>query len=132
MSGSALTDGFHPAVLQKKIGCGTKGDSAFSGYQLLLEYFTFREKFMFIHLNGLENVSLPAGISGFDLEVVLSQPWSADLPVTDDALCLHCVPVINLLRLKPIHSSSMGWRANTCCARSVCRMGIRRYIQWMR
>ncbi|MBG0573195.1 type VI secretion system baseplate subunit TssF [Enterobacter hormaechei] len=25
-----------------------KGDSSFSGYQLLLEYFTFREKFMFI------------------------------------------------------------------------------------
>ncbi|XVV74457.1 hypothetical protein I5Z76_00762 [Escherichia coli] len=49
---------------------------------------------MFVHLNGLENVSLPAGISGFDLEVVLSQPWPADLPVTDDALCLHCVPVI--------------------------------------
>lgn len=24
MSGSALTDGFHPVVLQKKIGCGRK------------------------------------------------------------------------------------------------------------
>ncbi|EOW7663697.1 type VI secretion system baseplate subunit TssF, partial [Escherichia coli] len=56
--------------------------------------------FMFVHLNGLENVSLPAGISGFDLEVVLSQPWPADLPVTDDALCLHCVPVINLFTLE--------------------------------
>ncbi|HFO9198363.1 TPA: type VI secretion system baseplate subunit TssF, partial [Escherichia coli] len=56
--------------------------------------------FMFVHLNGLENVSLPAGISGFDLEVVLSQSWPADLPVTDDALCLHCVPVINLFTLE--------------------------------
>ncbi len=30
-----------------------EGESAFSGYQLLLEYFTFREKFMFVQLNGL-------------------------------------------------------------------------------
>ena len=29
-----------------------EGESAFSGYQLLLEYFTFREKFMFVQLNG--------------------------------------------------------------------------------
>lgn len=34
-----------------------KGESAFSGYQLLLEYFTFREKFMFVALNGLEQVA---------------------------------------------------------------------------
>ncbi len=33
-----------------------KAESAFSGYQLLLEYFTFRE-FMFVALNGLENGS---------------------------------------------------------------------------
>lgn len=31
-----------------------KGSSSFSGYQLLLEYFTFREKFMFAGLRGLE------------------------------------------------------------------------------
>jgi hypothetical protein len=34
-----------------------KGDSAFSGYQLLLEYFTFREKFMFVTLYGLEQLA---------------------------------------------------------------------------
>ncbi|EHS4494866.1 type VI secretion system baseplate subunit TssF, partial [Escherichia coli] len=91
---------FSPGGFAEEDRLWPKGDSAFSGYQLLLEYFTFREKFMFVHLNGLENVSLPAGISGFDLEVVLSQPWPADLPVTDDALCLHCVPVINLFTLE--------------------------------
>lgn len=35
-----------------------KGDSAFSGYQLLLEYFSFREKFMFVELRGLELAGL--------------------------------------------------------------------------
>ncbi|MGJ3449127.1 type VI secretion system baseplate subunit TssF, partial [Enterobacter sp. PTB] len=35
-----------------------KGASAFSGYQLLLEYFSFREKFMFVGLRGLEQLVL--------------------------------------------------------------------------
>lgn len=77
-----------------------KGESAFSGYQLLLEYFTFREKFMFVHLNGLENITLPAGTAYFDIEVVFSQVWQSDLPVTDSSLRLHCVPVINLFTLE--------------------------------
>jgi type VI secretion system protein ImpG len=77
-----------------------KGESAFSGYQLLLEYFTFRQKFMFVHLNGLENVTFPVGIAFFDIEVVLQSQWQSDLPVTDEALQLHCVPVINLFSLE--------------------------------
>ncbi|PLR46033.1 type VI secretion system baseplate subunit TssF [Chimaeribacter arupi] len=77
-----------------------KGESAFTGYQLLLEYFTFREKFMFVHLNGLETVSLPAGITHLDIEVVFNHQWQNDLPVTDEALYLHCVPVINLFSLE--------------------------------
>lgn len=77
-----------------------KGDSAFSGYQLLLEYFTFREKFMFVHLNGLDNITLPAGMAHFDIEIVFSQVWPGDLPVTENSLRLHCVPVINLFTLE--------------------------------
>lgn len=53
-----------------------KGDSAFSGYQLLLEYFTFREKFMFVTLCGLESLSLPLGATWFELDVVLCEAWS--------------------------------------------------------
>ncbi|WP_439958398.1 type VI secretion system baseplate subunit TssF [Rahnella sikkimica] len=77
-----------------------KGESAFSGYQLLLEYFTFREKFMFVNLNGLGDITLPAGIDYFDIEVVLSSQWQSDLPVIDDVMHLHCVPVINLFSLE--------------------------------
>ncbi|HCM9268382.1 TPA: type VI secretion system baseplate subunit TssF [Enterobacter cloacae subsp. cloacae] len=91
---------FSPSGFAEEDRLWPKGDSAFSGYQLLLEYFTFREKFMFVHLNGLENITLPAGIPGFDIEVVLNQQWPSDLPVTDDALRLHCVPVINLFTLE--------------------------------
>ncbi|WP_312686891.1 type VI secretion system baseplate subunit TssF [Kosakonia sp.] len=95
-----LDGGFSPGGFAEEDRLWPKGDSAFSGYQLLLEYFTFREKFMFVHLNGLENITLPAGIQGFDIEVILSEQWPTDLPVTEDALCLHCVPVINLFTLE--------------------------------
>lgn len=92
--------GFSPGGFTENDRLWPSGETAFSGYQLLLEYFTFREKFMFVHLHGLENVTLPAGTTGFDIEVVFSHLWPADFPVTNEALCLHCVPVINLFTLE--------------------------------
>jgi type VI secretion system protein ImpG len=44
-------------------GLWPKDSSSFSGYQLLLEYFTFREKFMFTGC-GLETVVFPAELRG--------------------------------------------------------------------
>jgi type VI secretion protein, VC_A0110 family len=91
---------FSPGGFQDDDGLWPKGETGFSGYQLLLEYFTFREKFMFVHLHGLEGITPPAGAPYFDVEVVLSQPWPSELPVTDEAIRLHCVPVINLFTLE--------------------------------
>ena len=42
----------------------------------------------------------PAGAEYFDIDVVFSTPWPSDLPVADDAVRLHCVPVINLFTLE--------------------------------
>ncbi|MBF2727143.1 type VI secretion system baseplate subunit TssF [Klebsiella pneumoniae] len=91
---------FSPGGFSEEDCLWPKGESAFSGYQLLLEYFTFREKFMFVQLNGRENITLPAGISHFTLEVVFSEVWQSDLPVSASSLRLHCVPVINLFTLE--------------------------------
>ena len=91
---------FSPGGFREEDALWPKGETAFSGYQLLLEYFTFRDKFMFVHLNGLEKIALPAGTAYFDIEVIFNQSWPEDLPVTDDALRLHCVPVINLFTLE--------------------------------
>lgn len=77
-----------------------KGDSAFSGYQLLLEYFSFREKFMFVTLQGLEQLELAAGTPWFELEVVLKEPWPHAYSPTAEHLRLHAVPVINLFALE--------------------------------
>ncbi|MDH4653358.1 type VI secretion system baseplate subunit TssF [Pseudomonas sp. BN606] len=88
-----------------------KGDSAFSGYQLLLEYFTFREKFMFVTLCGLERLELEDGTPWFELEVVLREAWPHDFEPRAEHLRLNSVPVINLfpleadpLRLDPLQS----------------------------
>lgn len=88
-----------------------KGDSAFSGYQLLLEYFGFREKFMFVTLHGLERLSLPEGVPWLELEVVLAEGWPHDFEPRAEHVRLHAVPVINLftleadpLRLDPLQS----------------------------
>lgn len=77
-----------------------KGDSAFSGYQLLLEYFSFREKFMFVTLCGLEHLQMAPDAAWFELEVVLREPWPADFDLSREHIRLHAVPVINLFALE--------------------------------
>ncbi|MFZ1874051.1 MAG: type VI secretion system baseplate subunit TssF [Chania sp.] len=77
-----------------------KGDSAFSGYQLLLEYFSFRPKFMFVELRGLETLGLNPDSRWFEIDIVLSEAWSSDLPFETENFRLHCAPVINLFPLE--------------------------------
>lgn len=77
-----------------------KANSSFSGYQLLLEYFTFREKFMFTGLCGLEKVTLPAELPWFEIEVVLAKRWQHDFTFNEKQLRLNCAPVINLYPLE--------------------------------
>lgn len=77
-----------------------KGDGAFSGYQLLLEYFTFREKFMFVTLHGLEHLNVPPDTPWFELEVVLREPWPHEFNLSAEHIRLHAVPVINLFPLE--------------------------------
>ncbi|EGT0678536.1 type VI secretion system baseplate subunit TssF [Citrobacter braakii] len=91
---------FSPGGFASEDSLWPKGDTAFGGWQLLLEYFTFREKFMFVHLNGLEKIMFPAGIDCFEIEVVLTQQWNSELPLGSENIRLHCVPVINLFTME--------------------------------
>jgi len=81
-------------------GLWKKADTAFSGYQLLLEYFSFRPKFMFVELRGLDAIGLTAASRWFEIDMVLSEAWSPDLPFETDNFRLHCAPVINLFTLE--------------------------------
>lgn len=77
-----------------------KPDNAFAGYQLLLEYFAFREKFMFVDLHGLNIRNVPEGCEYIDIEIILNQTWPIDMPFNKDNIRLHCVPVINLFDME--------------------------------
>ncbi|WP_122612997.1 type VI secretion system baseplate subunit TssF [Pseudomonas viridiflava] len=95
-----LTAHFAPKGFSDEDRLWPKGDSAFSGYQLLLEYFCFREKFMFVTLCGLEQLVIAPGTAWFELEVVLREAWPADLELTNEHIRLNAVPVINLFALE--------------------------------
>ncbi|MCC8374248.1 MULTISPECIES: type VI secretion system baseplate subunit TssF [Photorhabdus] len=92
--------GFSPLGFGDEERLWPKGDSAFSGYQLLLEYFTFREKFMFVALCGLEQLTIPDRTPWFELDVVLGESWPHERPFSAAHIRLHCVPVINLFPLE--------------------------------
>lgn len=77
-----------------------KGDSAFSGYQLLLEYFTFPQKFMFVTLCGLEKLAISPSTTWFELDVVLGESWPHSFNLSAEHIRLHAVPVINLFTLE--------------------------------
>lgn len=96
--------------------CGFSQDEAllpesgsFSGYQLLLEYFSFREKFMSVSLRGLENVNFPEVLPWFEIDIVLEKPWPHEYALSEKNLRLHCAPVINLFPLEsdPLHLDSL-------------------------
>ncbi|PLR40810.1 type VI secretion system baseplate subunit TssF [Chimaeribacter californicus] len=100
---------FSPQGFSDQDNLWPRDAGSFSGYQLLLEYFTFREKFMFVTLRGLESITLPAGLRGFDIDIVLSERWAHDFSFSEKHLRLHCVPVINLFALEsdPLHLDSL-------------------------
>ncbi|WP_420997246.1 type VI secretion system baseplate subunit TssF [Cupriavidus sp. 30B13] len=77
-----------------------KPDNAFGGYQLLLEYFTFPEKFMFVDLVGLDMDAIPQGAEHFDVEVVLHKPFPDDMRFSAENVRLFCTPIINLFALE--------------------------------
>lgn len=77
-----------------------KPDNAFGGYQLLLEYFTFPEKFMFVDLVGLDMDAIPQDTGHFDVEVVLAKPFPADMRFSAENVRLFCTPIINLFELE--------------------------------
>jgi type VI secretion system protein ImpG len=76
-----------------------KAEAAFSGYQLLLEYFTFREKFLFVDLCGLDVAKLPANTTSFELEALLKHNYPSGQRFTTENVRLYCTPVINLFTL---------------------------------
>lgn len=90
---------FAPAGFATDERLWPKPDNAFGGYQLLLEYFSFPEKFLFVDLYGIDLAALAPSVTEFEVEVVLNQTYPADLRFTEKNIRLFCTPIINLFRM---------------------------------
>jgi type VI secretion system protein ImpG len=70
---------------------------SFLGYRLLQEYFTFPDKFLFVELGGLADVTRSADTTILDIMVLLPQTQGQiELRVEPANLKLGCTPAVNL------------------------------------
>ena len=75
---------------------------SFTGHRLLMEYFTFPEKFFFVEVTSLESIWASGFKSGFELIFLISDVESDDrrqrleLEISKNTFRLGCAPVINL------------------------------------
>ncbi|ATA18924.1 type VI secretion system protein ImpG [Gibbsiella quercinecans] len=65
----------------------------------LLEYFSFPARFAFFTLYGLDSLPFSEDCREVILEIHLRQSLPRDIPVPEDSLRIHCIPVINLFSL---------------------------------
>ena len=88
-----------------------KAHNSFDGYQLLLEYFCFKQKFFFIDLKGIDINRLPENSKEFSVEVVLAKNYPTELKFDSDVLKLNCTPAINLfdMEAEPIRVDHKGY-----------------------
>lgn len=73
-------------------------DRSFSGFRLLQEYFAFPQKFLFIDLNGFEQLSGEAFADGVEVEIYLDRALKAEQAITATTFRLGCTPIINLFK----------------------------------
>jgi type VI secretion system protein ImpG len=75
-----------------------KSGRSFAGNHLLHEYFCFREKFLFIDIHGLGNVTWPEGCKRFELEIHVDAQLPTDYHINERTFRLHCTPAVNLFK----------------------------------
>ncbi|HUI91545.1 MAG TPA: type VI secretion system baseplate subunit TssF [Chitinivibrionales bacterium] len=71
----------------------------FSGYSLLLEYFAYPEKFLFVDLKGFENLPFTEESLGFvTFTVTFDSDFPADKPFSKENFRLFCAPAANIFK----------------------------------
>jgi len=68
----------------------------FPGFRLLLEYFVFPRKFLFLDLVGLDGLNQMGDTNRFELFFELARLPQGMGPVSAEDILLHCTPVVNL------------------------------------
>ncbi|ACH40041.1 type VI secretion system protein TssF [Citrifermentans bemidjiense Bem] len=69
---------------------------SFKGYRLLLEYFAFPEKYLFLEVAGLSSAPLGDFGDALDLIIHLEHAAEPSFPVSADTFCLNATPAVNL------------------------------------
>ncbi len=93
LSGS---DSIRPCHLDAEDLLTPTSGRSFHGFQLLQEYFCFREKFQFISLCNLKAVDWPNSCGAFEVSIHLDRLLDSDYRLNKDNFRLFCAPAINL------------------------------------
>jgi type VI secretion system protein ImpG len=72
--------------------------TSFEGYRLLLEYFAFPTKFLFLDLTGLERLAELGEFKAFEVTFEMDRLPAAMPPLGASGVLLNCVPAVNLFR----------------------------------
>lgn len=71
-------------------------EQSFFGYGLLLEYFTFPEKFLFFLFRGLDRLKARNPGDTIDIWLYLKKPLKANTLISQGNFVIHATPVVNL------------------------------------
>ncbi len=73
------------------------GPQSFKGYRLLMEYFAFQQRFLFVELQGLSKALANCNSNRVEIQIPLKRVNSRLENVVDaDNFALFCTPVVNL------------------------------------
>lgn len=70
----------------------------FQGYELLLEYFVFPEKFLCFDINGFDLSQMKNSYSSFSLIFEFDKDIPDHVNVSSENFRLHCTPVVNIFQ----------------------------------
>jgi type VI secretion system protein ImpG len=83
---------------------------SFSGFALLLEYFVYPEKFLFVDLNGFENLPFSEEPpDSLTYSITFDKDFPPDKPFSRENFRLFCAPAANIFKkdAEPVHMSGL-------------------------
>ena len=72
---------------------------SFTGFRLLQEYFSFRQKFWFVDLFGLERYSPPPESTALRMQIFFDRAYPEEKRFTLEHIRLYCTPIVNLFSM---------------------------------
>ncbi len=85
-----------PVGFARDEGVLSFSEHSFIGYRLLQEYLSFRPKFWFVDLLGLDRFEPPDGASEFEVELALDRSFPEQRAIKTENVRLYCTPIVNL------------------------------------